>query len=224
MLAIAAGFVALYARKGSTTHRRFGRVFAYAMVVMTLSAVMVAAFLRPNPGNIVAGTTTFYLVCTGWLAVARTVAASRAWLVGLATAALGISAYAFGIGGIAWQLPGRSIAGIPAVALLMFGVVALLAALGDVRLIRRGHLEGPARLLRHLWRLGFAMWIAVSSFFLGQADEFPAAVRASGVLSVPVLAVAATLLYWVVKQTLAVRRHRHRTQPAQPVAGLSSQA
>lgn len=218
-LAIAAGFVALYARKGGDTHRRFGRLFAYAMVAMTLSAAVVAAFQRPNPGNVVVGTTTFYLVCTGWLAVRRTVAESRTWLVALATAAFCAGAYGLVLGATAWQAPGRSLGGIPAVAILVFASVAVLAAFGDVRVLRRGQLEGPARLLRHLVRVSLAMWIAVSSFFLGQADEFPAVVRASGVLSVPVLAVTATVLYWVVKQAIAVRRHRRRAHEA--ATGLS---
>lgn len=41
------------------------------------------------------------------------------------------------------------------------------------------------------------------SFFLGQAGEFPAAVRATGVLALPVLAVTLTLLYWLARAGFA---------------------
>lgn len=210
LLAILAGFVALYTRKGGDVHRRFGRLFAGAMLAMTLSATIMAAFLRPNAGNVVAAVTTFYLVCTAWLTVRTTVAASRRRLAALAALGFGIGIYALLLGQAALQTPGRTVDGIPAVAVLVFGGIAALAAGGDVRLLARGQLEGPPRLMRHLWRMTLSMWIAVSSFFLGQADEFPQVVRASGVLALPVLAVGATLLYQVAKQALAVRRHRRR--------------
>jgi hypothetical protein len=44
-----------------------------------------------------------------------------------------------------------------------------------------------------------AMFMATASFFLGQAKLFPADVRASGVLKIPVLLVIGALLYWVIR-------------------------
>src|SRR4249919_2046587 len=75
--ALAAGFLALYAEKGKWIHRRFGRAFAYAMMVMTVTAAIMALGYRPNRVNVVAATVTFYLVCTGLLAVIRRVQDSR---------------------------------------------------------------------------------------------------------------------------------------------------
>jgi hypothetical protein len=40
-----------------------------------------------------------------------------------------------------------------------------------------------------------AMYMATASFFLGQAKLFPAAVRESGVLTVPVVLVIGAMLY-----------------------------
>ena len=55
--ALAAGFLALYAEKGKWIHRRFGLVFAYAMMIMTVTAAIMALGYRPNRVNVVAATT-----------------------------------------------------------------------------------------------------------------------------------------------------------------------
>ena len=43
----------------------------------------------------------------------------------------------------------------------------------------------------------FALFIAAMSFFFGQADVFPRAMRIPALLALPVLAVLASLLYWL---------------------------
>jgi len=70
---LAAGFLALYSEKGKAVHRRFGRIFGYAMLAMTSTAVTLALSYRPNRVNVVVACITFYLVSTGILTVLRTV-------------------------------------------------------------------------------------------------------------------------------------------------------
>lgn len=77
--------------------------------------------------------------------------------------------------------------------------MALLGTVLDIRMIVRGGLTGAARTTRHLWRMCFAMFMATGSFFLGQAKLFPAAVRESGLLPVPVFLVIGAFLYWLVR-------------------------
>ncbi|HET9484862.1 MAG TPA: DUF2306 domain-containing protein [Xanthomonadales bacterium] len=206
LIALIAGAVALFAPKGSALHRRGGFVFAIAMLVMTASALVMAGFLRPNRGNVVAGSLTFYLVATGMLAVMRPVERVRGLLVGLALAAAGIAVYAMSLGLEASAQPRGVLDGIPAPALYMFATVAFLGAMMDAKLLHAGRIEGSARLTRHLWRMGYAMWIATLSFFLGQADEFPDALRNRVVLATPVLLVTATMLYWVARAFWMRRR------------------
>lgn len=57
------------------------------------------------------------------------------------------------------------------------GFVALLAVVGDVRMIVRGGIFGAQRIARHVWRMCIALFVASGSFFLGQQQVFPAAVR-----------------------------------------------
>jgi hypothetical protein len=210
ILAILAGAVALYAPKGSPLHRRSGMIFAIAMLVMTSSAMIIAGFLRPHKLNAVAGLMTFYLVATGWLAVKRPVEQMRGLATGFMVIALMGSAYAFNL---AFEIM-NSASRIPPQPLFIFGIVGLIAAIGDARMLWAGSIQGGKRLARHLWRMTFAMFIATGSGFLGQAKFFPEPIRKSGVLAVPVLLVLAMLVYWLVrvrrkgKAAIAVQKQR----------------
>ena len=80
---------------------------------------------------------------------------------------------------------------------VMFGVVGLLASIGDIQVIRSGARKGPARLARHLWRMSFALFIAALSFFIGQAKVIPEPIRIRPLLALPVVAVLVTMFYWL---------------------------
>jgi len=198
-VALLAGAAALIAFKGGTLHRRSGLLFVISMLLMTSTAVVMAAYLRPNIGNVIAGVLTTYLVLTGLLAVKRTPPHARAWSIGLMLVAFAVGGSAVWLGWTALANPRGAIDGIPAPAFFMFATVGLMAAALDARVLRVGELQPRQRLARHLWRLGYAMWIATLSAFLGQADLFPPEVRASGVLLLPLGLVTATLLYWIVR-------------------------
>lgn len=81
----------------------------------------------------------------------------------------------------------------------MFGTVALVAGLLDARMLWAGSLQAKHRIARHLWRMGFAMWIATASFFLGQVQVFPEPMRKMGLLAIPVLVVTLIVPYWLVR-------------------------
>lgn len=205
LLALASGAIALYAAKGSTLHRKSGMIFVIAMLVMTSSAVVMAAFLRPNRVNVIAGVLTFYLVSTGLLTVRRPVEQARALLTGFMLLALTGSAYAFALGLEALNSAGGEVNGVSPPPLFMFGVVGLLGGLLDARILLARSIQGAHRLARHLWRMTFAMWIATTSFFLGQAKLFPEPIRESGLLAIPVVLVIALMLYWLVRVRLKRR-------------------
>jgi hypothetical protein len=52
---------------------------------------------------------------------------------------------------------------------------------------------------RHLWRICFAFFIATGSFFLGQQDVLPQAVRGSPILFVLAFAPFALMLFWLAR-------------------------
>lgn len=169
-LALLFGYVALFAAKGSPLHRRTGRLFVYAMVAMALSAAYIAAITSEST-NVIAGLLTFYFVTTGMLTVRRVPTARWIQIAGVALA-LSAGVLAFGV---ARDMALRDRP--EAAPLFIFGVVALLGAAGDTRVIRGGGVEGRARIKRHLWRMCFAMWVAAASFFWGPPDRVPELVR-----------------------------------------------
>jgi uncharacterized membrane protein len=192
-LALVAGYVALYATKGATLHRRSGMVFVVAMVTLSLSgALMEALNAFKNAINVVAGLLTFYFVTTALLTVRRRPQSTH-WMDRAAVLfALVVSVIAFGAG-LDLARRGRP----EAAPAFIFGIVAILAAAGDIRMMRAGGLQGPRRIARHLWRMCFAMWVAAASFFLGPPRRVPEMIRIPILQAVAVLLPIAVMLYWL---------------------------
>jgi hypothetical protein len=204
---IASGGVALYALKGATLHRKSGMIFVYAMLFMSSSGAVMAA-LKPQRISVVAGVLTFYLVITALLTVRRP-AVGFHWIdVGAMLVALtvGISGVRFGV--VALSSATGTIDGLPAAPGFLFGAVALLATLGDARMLLAGGIQGARRIARHLWRMCFALFVATASFFLGQPQVFPRVLRSSGVLAIPVLLVLSLMFFWLAR-VLFTQRYRN---------------
>jgi uncharacterized membrane protein len=203
-LALLSGAVALYATKGAKLHRRSGALFAYAMLFLSASGSLMAA-ARPRMITVIAGALTFYLVLTGLLALRRPVPRFRGVEAAalLAAVTVGLAGTTFGFEALASGTGKRD--GYPAAMYLAFGALALLAALGDVRLMRSGRIEPAHRLARHLWRMCAALLVANGAFFLGLPRLFPEPLRRSGLLAIPPLCVLLTLVYWLVKVSAKTR-------------------
>ena len=91
-IAIVSGLVALYAFKGGTLHRKSGTIFAYAMLVMSLSGAVMAVGREGAAINIPAGLVTAYLVITSLATVRAPFAGSRRLDRGAMVAAFAIGA------------------------------------------------------------------------------------------------------------------------------------
>jgi len=196
LLAIVMGAIALSAAKGGSLHRRSGRVFVGAMMTMAaFGGVMAAMHFEVDfqKMNVVAATVTFYLVATALLTVRPRGRHARRLDVALIAAgsAAGLIAFTVGLGALARAKPAWYAA--PA---LVFAAIAFLAVLGDVRIALGRTLDAHHRIARHLWRMGFAMFIATGSFFLGQAKVFPESIRIVPLLAAPVVVVLVLMFYW----------------------------
>ena len=207
LLALLSGAITLFAAKGSPLHRKAGTVFVAAMLVMSSTGAVMAIFIKPNPVNVMAGSMTFYLVATAWLTVKRRVDQMRGITTGFMLAALSLSTWAFSLAFQALASPDGTVGHVPPQPLFMFAVAGLAGGLLDARMLWAGHIEGAHRLARHLWRMGFAMWIATTSFFIGQPKVFPDFLRQNiGLRAIPVLIVSVVVLYWLVR--VLVKRSR----------------
>jgi uncharacterized membrane protein len=195
-VALVAGYVALSATKGATAHRTSGQVFVYAMLVMALSGAVVAA-IGGTEGSVIGGVMTCYFVTTGMVTVRRPAWWSRRLDVGVPVLGLGVGLFSLTLGVLTAASPTRTMDGPPPFPFFMFGIVGLLASVGDLRLLRIGGVRGPATFVRHLWRMCFALFIASLSFFIGQADVFPKPIRIMPLLAIPMLVVLLTMFYWL---------------------------
>jgi len=200
-LALLSGYLALYSAKGAALHRKSGILFVYTMLVMCAGGFAMAVGRNVAPAiNVPAALLTSYLVITALTTVRPAAAWSRPVHVALLLVALAVGAASltFGFEAVA---NGGTRKGMPAFPFFMFGVVSLLAAAGDLRVLRSGPRTGTLRVARHLWRMSFALFIAALSFFLGQARfivrEFPALAGVRPLFALPVLAVLVTMLYWL---------------------------
>ena len=197
LLAIIAGALAVTARKGGPLHARAGTLFFAAMLVLGLSASLLEPYRNP-PGSPVGGIIVCYFVVTSWVAARRRDGATGKFEIAACALALGAGALSLSaaLTGDATTPAGRG-------PLFVVAGVCLLAGLLDLNAILRSPLSARQRISRHLWRMCVAFFIATGSFFLGQQDILPAAMRGSPLLFVPAFAPIAVMLFWLVRLRFA---------------------
>jgi uncharacterized membrane protein len=205
-IAVLSGLLTLLVRKGGLMHRHLGRVFVYAILVMSLSGVVIAIGRPAAAMNIPVALVTAYLVTTALLTVQPPSQRSRRVERGAMLAAFALSAISVILAGVS-ATRGNVRFIFP---ILMFGLIVLLAGLGDLRMLRAGGLRGSARLRRHLWRMCTGLFIAAASFFLGPVRRIPEPLRAAPFRFIPLL-VMLTMLFWL------WRYRRRRTSPVTSV-------
>jgi hypothetical protein len=169
-LGLLSGSAAMCFRKGSPRHVFAGRVFVGAMLLMAGAAVWLAV-LKGQTGNVVGGLLTFYMVTTGWLAVRRGDGMTDKVGWAMLVIPVGLGSWVF-TNGLRNAFHGvSSTDGVPNFMNLFIGSVMLLAAAGDLRVLLGGGVFGTKRLVRHLWRMSFGLFIASGSFFLGPSNR-----------------------------------------------------
>lgn len=202
--AIVLGTVALIVKKGGTIHRRSGLLFVYAMLVMGISASILEFLKIPNWTNVLVALLTAYFVGTALTTVrpaspwtSRINAAALTLVVGLALGAI--------VGGVkAFNSPRVPPGGVPfrTIGMMSFvlATVMILAAAGDVRIMRSGMPRGAPRLARHLWRMCFALFIAAGSFFSIRervAKVLPYPFTTGPMRALPILLLFGAMFYWL---------------------------
>jgi hypothetical protein len=205
-LGILTGAAALAVRKGDTLHRRFGTAFVASMMVMAGMGALLSYLLAVNRVNIVVGILTIYFVGTAWLAVRRpegTVGTIErvALVVPISCATLMLT---FGV--IASNSP-HGFDGYASVLYYAFGTFAALVSFADIRHVRCGGLSGTPRIVRHLWRMCVALFLASGSFFLGQQKVMPVAWHGSPVLTALALAPLVAMIFWLIRVRFPMRRN-----------------
>ena len=211
LLGLASGAVAVATPKGGRTHRRAGMLFVIGMITGGIFAAGIALYER-NYGSVIGGTFTAYLVFTALTTVkplgGRNAHATN---VALMLLAFGLALIQLTFAVLAINKPVR---GVPTPMIFFIGTVALLAAIGDWRLLRAGSVTGARRLARHLWRMCFGLFIASGSFFFGQVKFLPKALRITPLLAALGIAPLIVLLYWMWRIRLRKRLQGMILRPA----------
>ena len=129
------GTAAIGLRKGSRQHALAGKVFVASMLSMGVAAVYLAV-VRHQPNNVGGGILTFYLIGTAWLTAKRRHGETNNldWIVSLVPLTLGVLTWIAGMQALRnhAELPGV----VPVGMSFFMGTVMLLAAAGDVRMLR----------------------------------------------------------------------------------------
>jgi uncharacterized membrane protein len=191
-LALVLGAVALIVKKGGTIHRRSGQFFVYAMLVMGISA----AFL----GNVGGGLMAVYFVVTALTTVRPVSPWTRALNIAALTLVVGLASLDI-LGGVkAFNSPKGNLNGVPFAMFFFLAAIMILAAIGDLRVMRFGLPRGGPRLARHLWRMCFALFIAAGSFFsirqrVGRI--LPEPFTTGPMRALPILLIFGAMFYWL---------------------------
>ena len=192
LLALPAGAAAAAARKGGMLHARAGTWFVGSMLVLGVTAAILEPF-RAQPGSPLSGIIVVYFVATAWVAARRSDGVAGRFEIAAGAAALGMAALTV------WgALDGATTPAGPGPVFAFAGLL-LVGGLGDLTAVLRRKLTPAQRLFRHLWRMCFAFFIATGSFFLGQQDVLPQAVRGSPILFVLAFAPFAVMAFWLVR-------------------------
>jgi hypothetical protein len=195
-LGMLSGFVAVFLLKGSRRHGLAGSVFVISMLSLSASGAYLAV-MKAQPGNVLGGVFTFYLVATAWMTAKRRDGGTSifdwgALLVVLAVAACQLT---FGLQAALSQTGLKY--DYPPGPYFFMGSVAVLAVTGDVRMLVRGGISGAPRIARHLWRMCFGLFIAAASIFLARQHLFPALLRKTGALVFLSVLPLLLMIFWL---------------------------
>ncbi len=230
-LGVLSGAVAVSFRKGSRRHALAGKVFVISMLSLAASGVYMA-IIKSQPGNILGGTLTFYLVATAWITAKRGDGATGIFDWGALLVVSAVTAVELTLGVEAATSPTGSKYGYPPGPYFFLGSVALIAAAGHVRMLVRRAISGKQRIARHLWRMCFAFFVAASSIFLARQHLFPVFMRKTGALFLLSFFPLMLMIFWLIrirftdafkKPALPYRTHEdrvafgERTAPQLPV-------
>ena len=219
-IGLLSGFAAMAFRKGSRYHGLAGNVFFVSMLAMS-SAGAYLALMKHQSSNVFGGLLTFYLVATAWATARRRDGETRVydWAGLLAALAFGIVIITFGVDAASSAAGTKD--NVPAPMYFFLASVALLSAAGDLRMMWRGGLFGAKRVVRHLWRMCFAWFIASASVFIARPHLFPAILRETHVLVLLGVVPLLLMIFWFVRVRFAGTLQRRKMAPVPVLAGIT---
>ena len=143
---------------------------------------------------------TAYFVGTALTTVRPASPWTRRINVAALAVAVGLASVDIVFGVKAFNSPRGFLNGVPFQMLFFLATVMILAAAGDVRVMRFGMPRGGPRLARHLWRMCVALFIAAGSFFSIRARVakiLPEPFTTAPMRALPILLLFGAMFYWL---------------------------
>jgi uncharacterized membrane protein len=205
-LALVAGTIAIFARKGVRLHRTAGTAFFAAMLVMASFAIYLAVVRPGQLVNVFIGLFTLYLVSTAWLTVRR-----RDGAIGLAEkialavalvlcAPFAILSFQLATGSPPFFKSAVAFEGPVLIAIYSFTAVLAITVVADAKLVLAGGISGAPRIARHLWRMCLGLTLATGSAFTnGFARFLPGPYHVPPAFFYPQFAPLILLVFWMVR-------------------------
>jgi len=226
-VALLAGLVAVFVRKGARLHRASGTAFFVSMLVMAVLADYLAVALPGQIPNLLIGTLTIYLLVTAWTTVrSREPGTGIADKIGLAVilclfAPFALLSFQLAAGLQPFLKSAVALEGPVRVAIYSFTLIIALAVIGDVRLVGEGGITGARRIARHLWRMCLGLTFAAGSAFTnGLPRLLPDTVHVPlWLLFLPQLFCMGLLIFWMVRVRLTGWYIGHMTPGGNAVLG-----
>ncbi|SFC89762.1 hypothetical protein [Pseudoalteromonas denitrificans] len=197
-LAILAGFSVLIFPNNIKIHKTAGNTFLIAMLMLGVTSVYVA-YSRGIMLSLINGIFICYLISTSWMAIKR-----KANTIGYFEyiSFIGVVFITVMLVKYGWQAAMSEtgkLSGFGLGVFYFFASIAAFAAILDFKMIYQGGTRGSQRIVRHVWRMCFPMFMATAAFFLGQAKLFPESLRKIEFLAIPVVLVILFSGFWLLR-------------------------
>jgi len=208
-IAIFSGTAAVAARKGGANHSSAGTCFVGSMIVLGLSATLMALTLpAPDPSRAAAGIFAAYFAATSWAAARWRRGKTGPFEIWACAAILSLGLALVGFAIAAFRSSTGTFATYPSTFYVALAALCALFGALDLNVIFRSTVSGKARISRHIRRMCLAFFFATGSFFLGQQKVMSVEIRGSLVLWVLGLAPLAIMLFWLLRIRLPRRVRR----------------
>ena len=87
-------------------------------------------------------------------------------------------------------------------------------------MLLRGGIVGVPRIVRHLWRMCFALFVATGSIFLARPHLFPAVLRDTHVIFILGILPLPLLIFWLIRVRFPGALQRNPPRPSGAISTL----
>jgi uncharacterized membrane protein len=206
VIGLASGFTALISRKGGLLHRRAGKIFVTAMLVMAIFAGYLAVAIPDQLVNLFIAFFSLYLLATAWMTVRREAHTTGSFeklalLIGICISApFLILSFQLATGSPPLFKSAVAFKGPVLIAIYVFTTVLVLAAIGDAKVVFGGGISGAPRIARHLWRMCLGLTLATGSAFTnGFARLLPGPYHVPPIFFYPQFIPLGLLFFWMIR-------------------------